>query len=50
MQAALDKWIIETNDEGRLQEDPKDVEKMGRLWEEFVKKRNQRNLIEKQQE
>ena len=48
MQAALDKWIIDTNDEGRLQEDPKDVEEMGRLWEEFVKKRNERNRKEKQ--
>ncbi len=26
MRAALDQWIIETNDEGRLQEDPKLVE------------------------
>jgi hypothetical protein len=26
MRAALDHWIIETNDEGRLQEDPKLVE------------------------
>ena len=43
MQAALDKWIIETNDDGRLQEDPKDVEEMSILWKEFVKKRNERN-------
>ena len=31
MQAALDQWIIETNDEGRLQEDPEDVEEMEQL-------------------
>ena len=43
MQAALDQWIIETNDEGRLQEDPEDVEEMGRLWSIFVKERNERN-------
>ncbi len=40
MQAALDKWIIESNDEGRYQEDPRDVEEMGRLWKEFVKMKN----------
>ena len=26
MSAALDQWVIDTNDEGRLQEDPKLVE------------------------
>ncbi len=47
MRAALDQWIIDTNDEGRLKEDPEDVEEMDRLWKEFVKKRAERNRQEK---
>ena len=47
MRAAMDQWIIDTNDEGRLKEDPEDVEEMDRLWKEFVKKRAERNRQEK---
>jgi len=43
MRSALDQWIIDTRDEGRLQEDPEDVEEMDRLWSIFVKERNERN-------